>query len=145
MAMKHPVGIMMPSMGSPYAGEFVRYSDGEIQDRRRIAPSGKQENGLILGTSLTYLRYWWWLPTTQGPSDPTDVYGYQKETHGAEFVYDDFIQNFTVDAWDPKEWVDLFADAGAHYAFHIHALSNPNGTLTLHSPPGLFRGLVVTR
>lgn len=33
----------------------------------------------------------------------------------------------------------------SRYAFHIHALSKPNGTLTLHSPPGLFRGLVVTR
>jgi hypothetical protein len=34
-------------------------------------------------------------------------------------VYDDFIQNFTADAWDPKEWVDLFADAGANYFVQV--------------------------
>ncbi|KAJ5586616.1 hypothetical protein N7450_006403 [Penicillium hetheringtonii] len=61
--------------------------------------------------------YWWWLG--QGPSDPTDVYGYQKEAYGTELVYDDFIQNFTADAWDPKEWVDLFADAGANYFVQV--------------------------
>lgn len=66
---------------------------------------------------LTHLRYWWWLG--QGPSDPTDVYGYQKEAYGTELVYDDFIQNFTADAWDPKEWVDLFADAGANYFVQV--------------------------
>jgi alpha-L-fucosidase len=30
-------------------------------------------------------------------------------------VYDDFIANFTAEAFDPKEWVDLFAEAGAKY------------------------------
>lgn len=34
-------------------------------------------------------------------------------------VYDDFIQNFTADAWEPKEWVDLFADAGANYFVQV--------------------------
>lgn len=34
-------------------------------------------------------------------------------------MYDDFIQNFTADAWDPKEWVDLFADAGANYFVQV--------------------------
>ena len=34
-------------------------------------------------------------------------------------VYDDFIANFTADAWDPKEWVDLFADAGATYFVQV--------------------------
>lgn len=29
--------------------------------------------------------------------------------------YDDFFENYTASAWDPKEWVDLFADAGAQY------------------------------
>ncbi|KAJ5100074.1 hypothetical protein N7532_007075 [Penicillium argentinense] len=61
--------------------------------------------------------YWWWLG--QGPSDPTEVYEYQKKTYGTELVYDDFIQNFTADAWSPKEWVDLFADAGANYFVQV--------------------------
>ncbi|KAJ5205052.1 uncharacterized protein N7498_005931 [Penicillium cinerascens] len=61
--------------------------------------------------------YWWWL--NQGPNLPTDVYDYHLKTYGPDVVYDDFIQNFTADAWDPKEWVDLFADAGANYFVQV--------------------------
>lgn len=42
-------------------------------------------------------------------------YEYNLETYGPDHVYDDFFQNFTTDAFNPKEWVDLFADAGANY------------------------------
>ena len=62
-------------------------------------------------------RYWWWL--NEGPSNPTDVYDYHLETYGKDVVCDDFIQNFTASAWDPKEWVDLFADAGANYFVQV--------------------------
>lgn len=62
-------------------------------------------------------RYWWWL--NQGPNNPTDVYDYHLKTYGPNVVYDDFIQNFTADAWDPKEWVDLFSDAGANYFVQV--------------------------
>jgi alpha-L-fucosidase len=34
-------------------------------------------------------------------------------------VYDDFIQNFTAEAFNPKDWVGLFADAGATYFVHV--------------------------
>lgn len=34
-------------------------------------------------------------------------------------VYDDFIQNFTASVFDPKEWVDLFADVGAQYFVQV--------------------------
>ncbi|KAJ5676489.1 uncharacterized protein N7477_002122 [Penicillium maclennaniae] len=61
--------------------------------------------------------YWWWLG--QGPNYPTDVYDYHLEKYGPDVVYDDFIQNFTADAWNPKEWVDLFADAGANYFVQV--------------------------
>lgn len=50
-----------------------------------------------------------------GPTDKTDTYGYHLNKYGADFVYDDFIDQFTASAWDPKDWVDLFADAGANY------------------------------
>jgi hypothetical protein len=40
---------------------------------------------------------------------------YGLEIYGRDVVYDDFIANFTVDKFDPKEWVDLIADAGAKY------------------------------
>ncbi|KAJ6121190.1 hypothetical protein N7523_005470 [Penicillium sp. IBT 18751x] len=61
--------------------------------------------------------YWWWLG--QGPNYPTDVYDYHLEKYGPDVVYDDFIQNFTADAWNPKDWVDLFADAGANYFVQV--------------------------
>lgn len=34
-------------------------------------------------------------------------------------VYDDFIANFTASAFNPKDWVDLFADAGANYFVQV--------------------------
>lgn len=34
-------------------------------------------------------------------------------------MYDDFFQNLTADAYDPKEWVDLIADAGANYFVQV--------------------------
>lgn len=62
-------------------------------------------------------RYWHHL--NQGPNFPGDIYDYHLRTYGPNVVYDDFIQNFTADAWDPKEWVDLFADAGANYFVQV--------------------------
>ncbi|KXT14807.1 hypothetical protein AC579_9663 [Pseudocercospora musae] len=62
--------------------------------------------------------YWFWYNqppnTTKGDGDG-DFYRYNLEHYGPNHAYDDFIQNFTADAWDPKDWVDLFADAGAQY------------------------------
>jgi alpha-L-fucosidase len=49
------------------------------------------------------------------PNDKTKTYQYHLEKYGADFLYDDFIANFTVENWDPKEWVDLINDAGAKY------------------------------
>ncbi|KAJ5642465.1 hypothetical protein N7490_006465 [Penicillium lividum] len=61
--------------------------------------------------------YWWWL--NEGPSGSVGVYDYHLKKYGPNFVYDDFIQNFTVSKWDPKEWVDLFAEAGANYFVQV--------------------------
>lgn len=49
------------------------------------------------------------------PDDPTKTYQYHLEHYGPEFLYDDFIANFTAENFRPKEWVDLIADAGARY------------------------------
>lgn len=62
-------------------------------------------------------RYWWAL--NGGPNTSTQTYEYHDKTYGPNVVYDDFIQNFTADSWDPKEWVDLFADAGANYFVQV--------------------------
>ena len=48
-----------------------------------------------------------------------DIYQYNLDTYGPNHNYDDFIQNFTASVFDPKEWVDLFADAGAQYFVQV--------------------------
>lgn len=48
-------------------------------------------------------------------SDPSRTWQYHLETYGPDVVYDDFIANFTADKFNPKDWVDLIADAGAKY------------------------------
>lgn len=57
--------------------------------------------------------YWHWQHTADvnGPG----TYDHHLKTYGADFVYDDFIPMFQGEKYDPKEWVDLFADAGAKY------------------------------
>ncbi|KAJ5490744.1 hypothetical protein N7539_002311 [Penicillium diatomitis] len=67
--------------------------------------------------SLSFSRYWWAL--NSGPNASSETYQYHLKTYGKDFVYDDFIPQFSVSAWDPKEWVDLFADAGANYFVQV--------------------------
>lgn len=78
-------------------------------------------NGKIFASQydrqLTSSRYWW--DQNLGPNTPEETYQYDLKTYGPDHVYDDFIQNFTASAWDPKEWVDLFADAGANYFVQV--------------------------
>jgi alpha-L-fucosidase len=49
----------------------------------------------------------------QGPNTTDRTYEYNLATYGPNHVYDDFIQNFTANAFNPKDWLDLFADVGA--------------------------------
>jgi alpha-L-fucosidase len=58
-------------------------------------------------------RYWWNL--NKGPSTKDQTYQYHLKHYNPNITYDDFIANFTTSAFDPKEWVDLFADSGAKY------------------------------
>ncbi|TKA74783.1 hypothetical protein B0A49_05638 [Cryomyces minteri] len=62
---------------------------------------------------------WYWWDQNQGPNQTTETYQYDLATYGPDHVYDDFIQNFTADAFDPKAWVGLFADAGASYFVQV--------------------------
>lgn len=62
------------------------------------------------GDKEDYAEWYWW--HLNNPDDPSETYQYHRETYGPDVVYDDFIANFTADAFDAKEWVDLFADAG---------------------------------
>lgn len=49
------------------------------------------------------------------PKDRTKTYQWHLDHYGPDVVYDDFIANFTASKFNPKEWVDLFAEAGARY------------------------------
>lgn len=64
----------------------------------------------------TYAEWFWWYSNNHYVgSDKSDCLDYRLDTFGPEWNYDDSFANFTASAWDPKEWVDLFADAGAKY------------------------------
>jgi alpha-L-fucosidase len=71
-----------------------------------------------VGKNETYSEWYWW-NLNQGPSTKDQTYEYHLEHYGPDVVYDDFIANFTAAAWDPHEWVDLFADAGAKYFVQV--------------------------
>lgn len=64
----------------------------------------------------TYAEWFWWYSNNHfAGSDKSDCLAYRLETFGPDWDYDDCFPDFTASAWDPKEWVDLFADAGAKY------------------------------
>ncbi|KAK7751912.1 hypothetical protein SLS62_006213 [Diatrype stigma] len=66
----------------------------------------------------SYAEWFWWYSTRINESAAADKSGfnaYRLETFGPDLNYDDFFENYTASSWDPKEWVDLFADAGAQY------------------------------
>ncbi len=44
-----------------------------------------------------------------------DAYNYQRERHGPDFAYDDFIPMFKAEKFAPAEWARLFKKAGAKY------------------------------
>lgn len=109
-------GTMMRNTEYLSIGEYIRCLDGGILGRTRTTPNGEKTQRLLaFGTNEC--RYWWSL--NQGPNTTDQTYEYHLKTYGPNVVYDDFIQNFTADAWDPKEWVDLFADAGANYFVQV--------------------------
>ncbi|OJJ34742.1 hypothetical protein ASPWEDRAFT_109536 [Aspergillus wentii DTO 134E9] len=70
------------------------------------------------GPNEAYAEWYWWY-LNEGANTSIGAYEYHLNNYGPNVVYDDFIQNFTADAWDPKEWVDLFADAGANYFVQV--------------------------
>lgn len=70
------------------------------------------------GDNETYAEWYWW-DLNLGPDTSEQTYEYHLETYGPEVVYDDFIANFTASEFDSKDWVDLFADAGATYFVQV--------------------------
>ncbi|KAI0104311.1 glycoside hydrolase family 29 protein [Nemania sp. FL0031] len=63
----------------------------------------------------SYAEWFWWYSTHHPQADPSDFYDYRLRTYGPDWAYDDTFPHFNASQFDPKEWVDLFADAGAQY------------------------------
>lgn len=71
-----------------------------------------------VGDNESYAEWYWW-HMGQGPDTKDQTYQYHLAHYGEDVDYDDFIQNFTAAAFDPKAWVDLFDDAGAKYFVQV--------------------------
>ncbi|KAF2193322.1 glycoside hydrolase family 29 protein [Zopfia rhizophila CBS 207.26] len=69
------------------------------------------------GPNESYAEWYWFRQINQ--TDKTQTYQYHLEHYGPNVVYDDFMANFTADKFNPKDWVDLFADAGARYFVQV--------------------------
>ncbi|KAF2430681.1 glycoside hydrolase [Tothia fuscella] len=67
-----------------------------------------------VGKNETYAEWYWWY-LNQGPRTKSQTYPYHLKHYNTNITYDDFIANFTASAFNPKEWVDLFADSEAKY------------------------------
>ncbi|RMZ81790.1 hypothetical protein DV738_g2043, partial [Chaetothyriales sp. CBS 135597] len=63
----------------------------------------------------SYAEWFWWYSTHHPQADKSDFYNYRLEHFGKDWAYDDTFEDFTASKFDAKEWVDLFADAGAKY------------------------------
>ncbi|KAK2026054.1 alpha-L-fucosidase [Colletotrichum zoysiae] len=63
----------------------------------------------------SYAEWFWWYSTHHPEGDRSNFYEYRLDTYGPDWAYDDTFPEFNASRFDPKEWVDLFADAGAKY------------------------------
>jgi alpha-L-fucosidase len=63
----------------------------------------------------SYAEWFWWYSTHHPEADRSDFYDYRLRTFGPDWNYDDTFDDYTASKFDAKEWVDLFADAGATY------------------------------
>lgn len=63
----------------------------------------------------SYAEWFWWYSTHHPEADRSDFYDYRLGTYGPDWNYDDTFDDYTASKFDAKEWVDLFADAGATY------------------------------
>ncbi|KAK8879926.1 glycoside hydrolase [Apiospora arundinis] len=65
-----------------------------------------------VGPKESYAEWYWWYLSDAGKENFRQ---HHLDTYGPDVVYDDFIANFTATHYDPRDWVDLFADSGAQY------------------------------
>ncbi|MBN2652527.1 MAG: alpha-L-fucosidase [Spirochaetales bacterium] len=59
-----------------------------------------------------YMRKFTWAHSHSGD---TPVHRYHDKTYGKDFKYEEFAKDFTANNFDPKQWAELFQEAGAKY------------------------------
>lgn len=87
-----------------------------------------------VGEDEVYAEWYWWY-LNEGPGKKGHTYEHHESTYGPDVVYDDFIANFTASNWDPKSWVDLFADSGAQY--FVQVSKHHDGYAIFDVPPSI--------
>ncbi|KAL1608122.1 hypothetical protein SLS60_003061 [Paraconiothyrium brasiliense] len=98
------------------------------------------------GNSTPYESYaeWFWWYTTHPEGDKSGFRDYRLRTYGPDLNYDDFFANFTAAKYEPRDWVDLIADAGAKYfvittkhhdGFALFDAGNTTNRSSLHYGP----------
>ena len=75
------------------------------------APDGVPVGGFPFTFNFQYAEWYWNHQLQPG----TPQYQHHLQQYGANFLYDDFINQWKAEAFDPEQWVDLFNDAGAQY------------------------------
>lgn len=99
--MRPQCGMMQLNSASLFTGALTLCRHGATRRRSRATLSG-----------------FWWYSTRineHAAADRSGFNAYRLETFGPELNNDDFFENFTASAYDPKEWVDLISDSGAQY------------------------------
>lgn len=98
------------------------------------------------GNSTPFESYaeWFWWYTTHPEGDKSGFRDYRLRTFGPDLNYDDFFGNFTAARYDPQQWVNLIADAGAKYfvlttkhhdGFALFDAGNTTNRTSLHYGP----------
>ncbi|EME45088.1 glycoside hydrolase family 29 protein [Dothistroma septosporum NZE10] len=88
-----------------------------------------------VGDKEQYAEWYWWYMNQGKNGTAAQFWEYHLDTYGANHVYDDFIQNFTTSAFEPKDWVDLFADSGAQY--FVQVTKHHEGYALFDIPPNI--------
>lgn len=75
------------------------------------APDNIPVGGFPYTFNLQYAEWYW--RNSMIPGAPSWVH--HRDTYGPDKVYDDFIDEWQAERFDPNAWVELFKDAGAKY------------------------------
>ena len=59
----------------------------------------------------------WYLNSVRVGRGPT--YEHHAATYGADFPYENFVDQWKAERWDPKDWASLFRRAGARYVVPV--------------------------